>query len=51
MAGIEFVSVSGGLSAPDVGEILDSDAEYLVKFSEQNPSTKADRTLLIRNTT
>ena len=51
MAGIEFVSVSGGLSEPELGEILDSSARHLVRFTEQNANTTKDRTLVIKNIT
>ena len=51
MAGVELESVSGGFSEPEIGEMRDVSAKYLVRFQPQNPETITEKTLVIKNTT
>ena len=51
MAGVEFDSVSGGLSESEIGEMRDVSAQHLIRFQEQNPETTRGKTLVIKNTT
>ncbi|XP_074623643.1 deleted in lung and esophageal cancer protein 1-like isoform X1 [Acropora palmata] len=51
MAGVELEAVSGGLSEPEIGEMRDVSAKYLVRFQPQNPETITEKTLVIKNTT
>ncbi|EDO45789.1 predicted protein [Nematostella vectensis] len=51
MAGIQFMSISGGLSQYDVGEMKDVSSKFLVRFDHQNPQTNHSKILEIKNTT
>ena len=51
LAGVELESVSGGLSETDIGEIRDISAQHFIRFSEQNPETTTEKTVVIKNTT
>ena len=51
MASVELESVSGGFMEPEIGEMRDVSAKYLVRFQAQNPETTTEKTLLIKNTT
>ena len=51
LAGVELESVSGGLSETDVGEIRDISAQHFIRFSERNPETTTEKTVVIKNTT
>ncbi|KAK3726413.1 hypothetical protein QZH41_019666, partial [Actinostola sp. cb2023] len=51
MAGIQFMSVSGGISDYNVGELKDSSSQYLIRFDDQNPNTQREKELTIKNTT
>ena len=51
MAGVELEAVSGGFSEPEIGEMRDVSANYLVRFQPQNPGTITEKTLVIKNTT
>lgn len=50
-AGIEFVSISGGTSKHDIGELKDVSSQFLVRFDDQNPKTHTAKELTIKNTT
>ena len=51
MAGVELEAVSDGFSEPEIGEMRDVSANYLVRFQPQNPETITEKTLVIKNTT
>lgn len=51
LAGVELESVSGGLSEADIGEIRDISAQHFIRFSERNPETTTEKTVVIKNTT
>lgn len=51
MAGIQFISVSGGVSEYNIGELKDVSSQYLIRFDDQNPNTFENKELAIKNTT
>ncbi|XP_065053136.1 deleted in lung and esophageal cancer protein 1-like isoform X2 [Rhopilema esculentum] len=50
-AGVELVSVKGGLSSYEIGESKDARASCLVKFPDRVPGTQEIKQLEIRNAT
>lgn len=51
MAGIQFISISGGVSDYNIGELKDVSSQFLVRFDDQNPNTYGNKELTIKNTT
>ncbi|NXD77470.1 DLEC1 protein, partial [Halcyon senegalensis] len=48
---LELLSVTGGESKPELGEITDVTAQHLIRFDPQNPHTTGEKKLVIRNST
>ncbi|XP_075994138.1 deleted in lung and esophageal cancer protein 1 [Genypterus blacodes] len=46
---LDFVSVSGEMEPPAVGEVHDLTAEHFIRFSPCNPSSTQQKTIVIRN--
>ncbi|MEE6467413.1 hypothetical protein FKM82_007232 [Ascaphus truei] len=48
---LELVSVSGGESSPEPGELTDVTAEHLIRFQPANLRSTVQKSLIIRNST
>ncbi|KAL7976456.1 hypothetical protein Chor_008405 [Crotalus horridus] len=48
---LELLSVSGGESIPQPGELIDMTSQHLVRFEPLNPHSMAEKTLILRNKT
>ncbi|XP_068002023.1 deleted in lung and esophageal cancer protein 1 [Melanerpes formicivorus] len=46
---LELLSVTGGESKPEAGEVTDVTAQHLIRFEPQNPHSTREKKLLIRN--
>ncbi|NWX36964.1 DLEC1 protein, partial [Notiomystis cincta] len=48
---LELLSVTGGESKAQLGEVTDVRAQHLIRFEPRNPHTREEKVLLIRNST
>ncbi|KFQ40314.1 Deleted in lung and esophageal cancer protein 1, partial [Mesitornis unicolor] len=48
---VELLSVTGGESKPELGEVTDVTAQHLIRFDPQNPHITEEKKLVIRNST
>ena len=48
-ARIQFITIDGGISQSVIGESCDPSANYLVRFSDQNPCRTATKKLVLKN--
>ncbi|KFP20300.1 Deleted in lung and esophageal cancer protein 1, partial [Egretta garzetta] len=48
---LELLSVTGGESKPEPGEVTDVTAQHLIRFDPQNPHATEEKKLVIRNST
>ncbi|KFP85884.1 Deleted in lung and esophageal cancer protein 1, partial [Acanthisitta chloris] len=51
LVAVELLSVTGGESKPELGEVTDVTAQHLIRFDPQNPHTTERKKLVIRNST
>uniref|UniRef100_A0A8C3XXP0 DLEC1 cilia and flagella associated protein n=1 Tax=Catharus ustulatus TaxID=91951 RepID=A0A8C3XXP0_CATUS len=48
---LELLSVTGGESKAQLGEVTDARAQHLIRFESQNPHTSKEKILVIKNCT
>lgn len=51
VASVEFMSIEGDTSEPEVGEVCDLTAQQLVRFEELHPYTFSQKVLKVKNVT
>ncbi|NXK88434.1 DLEC1 protein, partial [Formicarius rufipectus] len=48
---LELLFVTGGESKPELGEVTDATAQHLLRFGPQNPHSREEKKLIIKNST